>query len=453
MIINKRGLFWFRNDLRLEDNPTLNSLCNSCDEVAFVYILDPELLQPTQLSKSRLGNARWQFIKESLADLQQQLKNYKQQLIVKVGKPSEVIKHLIDTHEINQIGVTPLSGVYEKRDIELIKTSLKDKLTWHEKESFTLFDQNELPFRIDDLAEGFTSFRKQIEKTIKPIQISKKVDTKPNCLSKQIKNIESDQLPIIPKFVSPITNMIHKGGETAAREQLDFYCHQSKNLSKYKETRNGLDGWSFSSKLSSYLAQGCISPRQVMQTVIDYEQQFGANQSTYWLYFELLWREFYQWYQEKYGADLYLKRGIKDIDPQLDFNESDFNKWKQGETKSDFINAFMSQINQTGWMSNRGRQIVASYFVNQLHLDWRYGAAWFEQQLVDYDPSSNWGNWQYLAGVGADPRGSRRFNLEKQTQTYDPDGEFIRAWRGEASSQLIDSVDAADWPIYPGKTD
>ena len=427
---SNKGLFWFRNDLRLEDNPALNSLSTDCDEVAFVYILDPEWLKPTRFAKSRLGNARWQFIKESLADLQQQLQAYGQQLKIKVGNPSEVISQLIESNNIAHIGVTPLSAVYEKRDIETVKHQFDGKLIWHESESFTLFNESDLPFSIDQLPDGFTPFRKKIEKAIKPIQVSEKVLTKSKRFPEQIRNINSDPLPEISEFVSPIEHMIHKGGEQAARLQLDFYCHQSKHLSQYKETRNGLDGWDFSSKLSAYLAQGCISPRQVMQTVIDYEQQFSANQSTYWLYFELLWREFYQWHQEKYGADLYLEHGIRDVDPQLGFNESDCAKWRMGETDSDFVNAFMRQLSQTGWMSNRGRQIVASYFVNQLQLDWRYGAAWFEQQLIDYDPANNWGNWQYLAGVGVDPRGRRAFNIEKQRQMYDPELQFIKRYVG-----------------------
>ncbi|CRZ71222.1 Deoxyribodipyrimidine photolyase%2C single-strand-specific [Vibrio cholerae] len=114
----------------------------------------------------------------------------------------------------------------------------------------------------------------------------------------------------------------------------------------------------------------------------------------------------------------------------------------------------MRQLNQTGYMSNRGRQLVASCLVHELGLDWRYGAAYFETQLVDYDVGSNWGNWQYLAGVGADPRGSRQFNLEKQAHTYDPKGEFVAKWCGTACDKLnalenlaLDSVDMVDWPI------
>ena len=107
----------------------------------------------------------------------------------------------------------------------------------------------------------------------------------------------------------------------------------------------------------------------------------------------------------------------------------------------------MHQLNHTGYMSNRGRQLVASCLVHELGLDWRYGAAYFETQLIDYDVCSNWGNWQYLAGVGADPRGSRQFNLEKQTQMYDPNHEFIERWQGRDSRAQQDVVDMVDWPI------
>jgi len=113
----------------------------------------------------------------------------------------------------------------------------------------------------------------------------------------------------------------------------------------------------------------------------------------------------------------------------------------------------MNELAETGFLSNRGRQVVASCLVNELQLDWRYGAAYFEQQLIDYDAASNWGNWQYLAGIGADPRGQRQFNIQKQTDMYDPSGEYIRLWHGADSLQNVDSRDAADWPIFPTKLD
>jgi deoxyribodipyrimidine photo-lyase len=159
-----------------------------------------------------------------------------------------------------------------------------------------------------------------------------------------------------------------------------------------------------------------------------YEEQEGANDSTYWLFFELLWREYFHWYLVKHQARLFAFSGVKQIPPPTSFNQARFTRWCEGMTDYPIVNACMAQLNQTGYMSNRGRQIVASCLVHELALDWRYGAAYFEQQLIDYDVASNWGNWQYLAGVGADPRGHRRFDLHKQTEIYDPQGTFRQKW-------------------------
>jgi deoxyribodipyrimidine photo-lyase len=107
----------------------------------------------------------------------------------------------------------------------------------------------------------------------------------------------------------------------------------------------------------------------------------------------------------------------------------------------------MRQLVETGWMSNRGRQIAASCLVNEMQVDWRFGAAFFEKHLIDFDVASNYGNWQYIAGVGADPRGGRHFNIDKQAGIYDPDGAFTRRWQGYRPKQPRHVVDAADWPI------
>jgi deoxyribodipyrimidine photo-lyase len=149
----------------------------------------------------------------------------------------------------------------------------------------------------------------------------------------------------------------------------------------------------------------------------------------------------------KYATRLFAFSGISNRRPNTSFYPQRFKKWCAGTTPYPIVNACMKQLNSTGYMSNRGRQLVASCLVHELALDWRYGAAYMEQQLIDYDMASNWGNWQYLAGVGADPRGHRRFNLAKQAQTYDPEGLFIERWQGNNADSTLDYTDAADWPV------
>ena len=167
----------------------------------------------------------------------------------------------------------------------------------------------------------------------------------------------------------------------------------------------------------------------VFNEVKKYEKQFGVNDSTYWLIFELLWRDFFRFMFKKYQTKFFLYSGIKtDKVNSKSLNEKLLSQWINGATESDFINANMLELKLTGFMSNRGRQNVASYFCNELNMDWRFGAAYFEEQLIDYDPSSNWGNWAYLAGVGNDPRGHRYFNIEKQANDYDKNKSFRDLW-------------------------
>ena len=220
-----------------------------------------------------------------------------------------------------------------------------------------------------------------------------------------------------------------KGGETEAINRLNHYFHESQCLSSYKETRNGMIGADYSSKFSAWLANGCISPRFIYSEIKNYESQFGANDSTYWLIFELLWRDFFRFMFKKHQTKFFLFEGIKsEKQNSKSLNEKLLSQWINGSTNSDFINANMLELKLTGFMSNRGRQNVASYFCNELNIDWRFGAAYFEQQLIDYDVCSNWGNWAYLAGVGNDPRQNRVFNIEKQAADYDKKKVFRNLW-------------------------
>lgn len=423
-----RGLFWFRNDLRIEDNPAFSRMAKLCDNLLCVYVVDERWFRWTRFQAKSLGAKRAAFINQSIADLQGALAKKGQELIVLTGKPEQILAETIDSYRIDAIGVTRLPATYERRQLKRIMTAYPDK-GWIIEDSFTLFGERELPFMVMNLPDQFTPFRKLAEF----IAI-------PSCIK------APDRIPEPIVFAGPQSNPLQesarkesaiwfKGGAKAGITQLHYYFDQTGLVSRYKETRNGLDGWDFSSKLSPWLAQGCLSPKQVVSELRAYESQYGANESTYWLYFELLWREYFQWLLYKYGSKLFQLRGTRNVNPLLTFYPQGYTAWINGNTESDFVNALMRQLKSTGWMSNRGRQIAASYLINELGVDWRYGAAWFEEQLIDYDPASNWGNWQYLAGVGVDPRGRRRFNILKQQEEFDPGNEFTNKY----SKLIIDS--------------
>jgi deoxyribodipyrimidine photo-lyase len=210
-------------------------------------------------------------------------------------------------------------------------------------------------------------------------------------------------------------------------KRLNNYFFETKKLGFYKKTRNGLIGTDYSSKFSPWLANGSISARTIYWNVKKFEKEEIKNQSTYWLIFELIWRDYFKYISIKHGNNIFKIGGILNKNYSWSSDRKMIQNWINGETKDDFVNANMIELKKTGWMSNRGRQNVASYFAKELTLDWRIGAAYFESTLLDYDVHSNFGNWMYVSGVGNDPR-DRKFNTQLQAERYDPKHLFRNHW-------------------------
>lgn len=430
------GLFWFTNDLRLHDQPALWKM-QRFDRLICVFCIDPQWFRPNGLNARAMGERRYQFLLEALTDLQQQLEKMGQRLIIRQQTPHQALTELIDRYQVNVVVRSQHAGVYENRHWHLLQQQFPDRQFITEY-SHTLFTQDDLPFTLNHLPDSFTRFRHQVENLSIPRPMSR-----PQQLPPPPGPLSLDTLPEIERQPS-----LFQGGETAALKHVADYFAGTLPAS-YKSVRNELDGWIHSTKLSPWLALGCVSVRHVVSRLREYEKQIVSNESTYWIYFELLWREYFQWYALRHGSRLFRFDGLKNSRSRRCYYPERYQKWCHGNTPFPLVNACMKQLNATGFMSNRGRQIVASCFVYDLNLDWRFGAAYFEQQLIDYDVAANWGNWQYIAGVGADPRGGRHFNIDKQTKQYDPEGEFIRRWQGDIDIVPLDSVDAADWPIMP----
>ena len=186
-------------------------------------------------------------------------------------------------------------------------------------------------------------------------------------------------------------------------------------------------GENFSTRFSPYLSSGALCVKYLYNQVKKFEAQHGSNKSTYWIIFELLWREYFYWHYQKHQS-LYFSenglRGAKNFSPVKDYDLDQL----VHICDIPFFLAALNEIQETGFLSNRVRQIFASIWINDLELSWRSGALFFEKYLIDYDVFSNYGNWMYLAGVGVDPRGKRYFNVEKQLNTYDPNNLYIKKW-------------------------
>jgi len=420
------AIFWFRNDLRLRDNPGLRAALEENFSVLPVYILDQRLLSADRWGFQRLGPYRARFLLESLSDLQEDLREKSSELLFEVGIPEEVLPELAQQYQCKAVYASKEYTHEEQQTEERIASNLP----LHLYHSALLVAPDQVPFKVDQVPDVYTQFRKKIEKYAlvpEPLDPPEQIDTvafqptplpSPEKLGYELP--EPDERAVLQ----------YKGGALYAFQRLDHYLWDTDALATYKETRNGLIGADYSSKFSAWLANGSISPRSIYHEVEVYEAERERNKSTYWMKFELLWREYFKYVAMRYGRRIFLKGGIQN--KAVDWKDSPkaMRKWMTGTTGDDFVDANMRELLYTGYMSNRGRQNVASYLVHRLKQDWRKGAAWFESLLIDYDVASNYGNWMYAGGVGNDPR-DRVFNTKKQAKNYDTDGAYRQLWLQE----------------------
>lgn len=424
------SIVWFKTDLRLHDNETLIKAIEQSDEVIPVFCFDDNEFKNTEFGFQKTGNFRAQFLLESLNDLDNNLRKLGSGLHIVRGKPEYELFKLAQKNQATKVFAKKEVAYEEKQTEERVEKELwKLKCELKTFSTSTLYHAQDLPFSIKDIPDVFTNFRKRTEKEspirdIFPAPKAIKSPGIPELILPRLEQLGLTQFKVDQRSAFPF-----KGGETEAYNRLNYYFNETKLISTYKETRNELIGADYSSKFSPWLANGCLSPREIYYELKKYEEEFGANESTYWLVFELLWRDYFRFMMKKHRHQFFLQTGIKPSDsPTNENNQELLNQWINGNTDHDFINANMIELKLTGFMSNRGRQNVASYLCHDLKLDWRYGAAYFEQQLIDYDVCSNWGNWAYLAGVGNDPRGNRYFKIAKQAEDYDSNKQFRKLW-------------------------
>ncbi|XP_063777881.1 cryptochrome DASH [Pseudophryne corroboree] len=423
-----------RNDLRFHDNEVLLWAHRNADHIIPLYCFDPRhYLGTHNYNFPKTGPHRLKFLLESVQDLRDTLKKKGSNLLLRRGNPEDVIHDLLK--QVGPVSAVALQEEVTREELD-VETSIKQVCSQYGVRcqtiwGSTLYHREDLPFRhISSLPDVYTQFRKAVETQCKvrpSLQMPEKLKTLPVGLEEGSMPTAEDLGQQDP-LTDPRTAFPCSGGESQALQRLQHYFWDTNLVAAYKDTRNGLIGLDYSTKFAPWLALGCLSPRYIFEQIRKYERERTANQSTYWVIFELLWRDYFRFVALKYGRRIFFPRGLQDKevpwkkDPQL------FNAWKEGRTGVPFVDANMRELAMTGFMSNRGRQNVASFLTKDLCIDWRMGAEWFEYLLVDYDVCSNYGNWLYSAGIGNDPRENRKFNMIKQGLDYDGNGDYIRLW-------------------------
>lgn len=406
----ENGLFIFRRDFRIIDNNSLNLLNNKCTNIYTVFIFTPE--QVGSGNKYKSDNSV-QFMIESLDELSKQISKSGGKLYTFYGDNNDVITDCIKKWNIDivcfNLDITPYARVRDDKIIKLCE-QLKTYIIYDY--DYYLHDPGTIVNGTGETYQKFTPYYEKANKTkvnipAKSIKISfRKNETNiPNKIS--LENA-------IKKFTNTNTNILVHGGRQNA-----IICLKNalKNQTNYIKTHNDLN--KETTQLSAYIKFGCISIREVYKVL--------HNKTA--IIRQLFWRDFYA--NILYSFPRVLGDALKHKYDKIHWHNNNkwFNAWKKGETGFPVIDAGMKQLNTTGYMHNRARLIVASFLVKTLLIDWRDGEKYFASKLTDYDPASNNGNWQWIAGSGADSQPYFRiFNPWRQSEEYDPECEYIKKW-------------------------
>lgn len=453
---------WFRGtDLRVHDNGVLSKAVeslqrNESTEIVPLFCYDPRWFAPSRYGSScKTGPHRAQFLVESVNDLRKRLRALGSDLVVDVGLPEECIPKLVPPGApctvFAQREVTSEEIAAERAVAKALPSRSRLDLVW----GSTLYHLDDLEFDVyKKMPTVFTPFRQKVESgsTVRPTLPGLKVgdlgsmpadvEVGRGGLIERIEDLPTSVVasPMKAPARDPRSAFTMAGGETVALERLKYYLFDSKIVSNYFNIRNGMLGGDYSTKLAPALAHGCISPRMIHSEISRYERQHGANKSTYWVIFELIWRDYFKFYALAQGSAIFQEGGPAGRHPvwEKDPGGEKFRRWKEGRTGWPLVDANMRELAATGFMSNRGRQNVASFLCLDLSLDWRLGADYFEHMLLDYDVASNWGNWVAAAGLS----GGRvnKFNIIKQSRQYDADGEYIKLWLPELEDESPDTI-------------
>ena len=399
----EKSIFLFHRDLRIEDNIGLIDALNNSKEVIPCFIYDSNLIK-----KLKDAKFRWNFLNESLLDLDENFKKKGIRLQIVEGITEKSLEKIVKKHKIESIfSNTDFSNYSQKRDEKIYQMCKKNKITFHSSLDFLLHNPHDIKTNEDSPYTIYSFFYKKAK--IFPTRNVTK-NTKKNYSNEIISNSSI----IKPK----ITDLEIKGGRKEALKIL-------KNLESFTDYDKVRDfpGLNQTTLLSAHNKFGTISIRE---TYAQIKEVLGINHT---IMGEIYWREFFNYilFHFPYVEKKSFKQKFQDI-PWKNSEES-LKKWKEGQTGFPIVDAGMRQLNLTGFMHNRVRMIVASFLTKDLHIDWRLGERYFAEKLIDYDTAVNSGNWQWAASTGCDAVPYFRiFNPWRQQERFDLNCNYIKKW-------------------------
>ena len=400
--MKKVSIFWFRRDLRLEDNTGLYHAYNQEKNILPIFIFDRDILDKLEDKK----DARVTFIHHQIDILQKHLQGFGTSILTKYGKPLEVWKELLDSYDIENVYTNRDYEPYAKeRDKEVAALLKSHGVQFLDFKDQVIFEKSEVVNGSGDFYKVFTPYSK--------VWLEKFNQNPP-----QIVTLDKRKNNFVQVEPFPIVSLESMGFE---KSDVNIPLLEiDKNLiQKYDKVRNfpAING---TSRLGIHLRFGTISVRKLALEAARLNATF-LN--------ELIWREFYMMilYHNPQVVDKAFKPQYDNIPWRR--NEDDFIKWCEGKTGYPIVDAGMRELNATGYMHNRVRMIVASFLTKHLLIDWRWGEAYFAKKLLDFELSSNNGGWQWAAGTGTDAQPYFRvFNPESQTEKFDKELKYIKKW-------------------------
>ena len=413
------SLVYFQHDLRLDDQLSLIEAKKRGLPIIGVYLFSSQTLSKTKWGLTQSGAYRLRFLWDSLIDLKKNLSQLNIPLYV--FQDDHLHALMFSPMIVNHVYCAAEPGSEEILLRKKLLTVLgQPPITLvHDK---PIVSPSHYPWLLTDLPKRFTDARLRIETLIQVLS------------PQSFLPFHQEQLPLLKddwqlmEQQIPTAPLLLNGGESEAKKHLQQYFFINQHVLTYKETRNNMLAFQDSSKLSPALSLGLLSPRRIYAELKKVETTLKKNASTYWLWFELLWRDFFYYLHFQVGDLFFMESGMQGHPHPWQTQPAYYQSILEAKTGYPLVDANLIELYQTGWMSNRGRQNVASFISKILRLDWRFGAALFEHFLIDYDVSSNYGNWQYISGVGVDPREDRIFNVSLQAKKYDSRGDYLAHW-------------------------